>query len=1070
MPTNIEAAIALLHQAQEMRYRGSSESPLRHLLSSQLRAMFPGEDTKVDRFIRDIEAPVSTRVSDISSRRGFADVLAGATAMEFEPDLRSTLHLRGAREQALQYAASLAQQGIPVGQIRAIVSDVVDWYVYDVRLRDGVPQSRHGALAQHDLELVFVEEAHLSEATERHGEQLLRLFRKHVFRECSRPLTAANVAMDLGPQSSIARRAVSELKHAVMLARTRDTSVALACDLWSQFVDGLESGPGHAFRGDVYAQEAYLSLLARLLSACVLGRTSDLSENDLTGVLTGSFFDQRFHLENVVTKDYFHWLCLGAYLPETLPVMSELQRTLLVYDFSVAPDPDFVGDLLVQLALTPNRRLLGQHATPQWLARCMAVSALADLGENQKVRYLDMCCGTGQIIAQFLIVLQEMKPSMSSADLASSIVGIDIDPMAVALAKTTWIAVLADRLRTDMDVTSVPIYNADSLALSSTWTVSTSQQNAVFPTAFDMDGSLVDIPPFLLSPARLQLFDGMVSKAYWWATANATGDDHVAEADLEASVANIMELEHQRLTSSEWRATLSTSLSLANRLAEKIRERRDGIWAFMLRDSSRPELLVHQFDGLITNPPWLAMSSLAGNPYSEGLRNRARRYGLVPRSEAAPHLELATTYLIDAVDRYLRDGATVTCLLPGTVKAGANHQPFRDGGFLRAQSPVRLVIEAIWDVPVGTFNVEAIVLRGRKSDESCSIQGDIAGGTINEHGVTDHSLNLWEMGTGRTSWAATDQQAPSTASHGLHATAREGADLMPRKAVFVTITARTTARVYAKSPQIAESFYYTVAEAKSGGSIAVQGWVQQRFVHHGLISKNLVPYVVSPTQPTIVIPVVGDSCVGWHVQPLDVIMRDDSASGLYFESVSRQLEELSATRCDSIQARLDARRKLTSQQFGDATWVVLMGAGGSNICAAAVSSRELTDTLIDQTLYWLAVDSEIAACYFVGMLNSTAVQNRISGFQPRGQFGARHVHSLPFDIVPAFDPQNRLHLGVASAVPDVLSAVRGYLNADPRLADPNRSLSWRRRQIRTKLAIDPNAVRLEQSALRVLDV
>lgn len=1072
MPSSIAVAIAMLHQAREMRDRGLPESSLRHLLSSHLREIFPGEETKINRFIADIEASVSTRVSSIASRQGFVDVLAGATAMEFEPDLRSRSHLDEARRQALQYAAAIAQQGIPIGQIRAIVTDVVDWYVYDVKLRDGFVPSGQAAPTQDDLELITpeVELAHLSAATVGDAEQLVRIFRRHVFRERSRALTAVNIAMDLGPRSPIARRAVLELERVVMRTRKTDTSVALACDLWSQFVDGLESGPEHAFRGDVYAQEAYLSLLARLLSACVLGRTSDLPEDALASVLTGDFFDQRFHLDNVVTKDYFHWLCLGAYLVETLPVMSELQRTLLVYDFSMAPDPDFVGDLLGQLALIPNRKLLGQHATPQWLARRMAVSALTDLGQNESVRFLDMCCGTGQIIAQFLIVLQELKPDMSAADLASSIVGIDIDPMAVALAKTTWIAVLADRLRTDMDVTSVPIYNADSLALSSTWTVSTSQQDPMFPTVFDMDGSLVDIPPFLLSPVCLQLFDAIVSLSYRWAISNSGDHALVSGADLEASVTSVLATEHPPLTSRERRTALSTSLMLANSLAQKIRDGRDGIWAFMLRDSSRPELLFHQFGGLITNPPWLAMSSLARNPYSEGLRRRSRGYDLIPRSEAAPHLELATTYLIDAVDRYLRVGASVTCLLPGTVKAGSQHQPFRDGRFFRAQSPVGLIVDAILDVPSSTFKVKAVVLRGHKSDESLGIQGDIAGGTISEDGVTYRNLNLLELGTGRTAWSAADQQTLSRVPRGLHATAKEGADLMPRKAVFVTITDRTATRVHARSPRVAEDYYYAVVDARSGESVAVDGWVQQRFVHHGLISKNLVPYVVSPTQPTIVIPVVGDSHVGWHILTGDAIMRDDSASGVYFESINRQLEEMSGDQSDSIETRLNARRKLTSQQFRDDTWVVLTGAGGASICAAAVPSGDLTDTLIDQTLYWLTVNSYTAACYFVGMLNSTAVQSRISEFQPQGQFGRRHVHSVPFEVVPTFDPQNRLHLCVAGAVPNVLSVVRSYLNADPRLADPNRSLSWRRRQIRTNLAIDPNALRLEQSALQVLDV
>src|SRR5205814_8511090 len=117
-------------------------------------------------------------------------------------------------------------------------------------------------------------------------------------------------------------------------------------------------------------------------------------------------------------------------------------------------------------------------------------------------------------------------------------------------------------------------------------------------------------------------------------------------------------------------------LALATRLVELARANRNGIWAFILRNTYRPGLLVGQFNGLVSNPPWLAMSQLAENPYKTQLSSRAQLYGINPAGASHLHLELATTYLLHAVDRYLSPGAAVACLLPGTIFNGHHHQKF----------------------------------------------------------------------------------------------------------------------------------------------------------------------------------------------------------------------------------------------------------------------------------------------------------------------------------------------------------------------------------------------------------
>ena len=100
---------------------------------------------------------------------------------------------------------------------------------------------------------------------------------------------------------------------------------------------------------------------------------------------------------------------------------------------------------------------------------------------------------------------------------------------------------------------------------------------------------------------------------------------------------------------------------LARRMSDLALANRNGIWAFVLRNTYRPGLLAGSFNGLVSNPPWLAMSQLAENPYKTQLSARAAQYDIAPGGASHLHLELATTFLLHAIDRYLCPNAAV-CL------------------------------------------------------------------------------------------------------------------------------------------------------------------------------------------------------------------------------------------------------------------------------------------------------------------------------------------------------------------------------------------------------------------------
>jgi hypothetical protein len=74
---------------------------------------------------------------------------------------------------------------------------------------------------------------------------------------------------------------------------------------------------------------------------------------------------------------------------------------------------------------------------------------------------------------------------------------------------------------------------------------------------------------------------------------------------------------------------------------------------------------------------------------------------------------------------------------------------------------------------------------------------------------------------------------------------------------------------------------------------------------------------------------------------------------------------------------------------------------------------EDTDIVVDQTLYWTLVDIEQEAWYKVGLINTSALTEAIREFNPEGELGPRHLHTLPNRVMPPFDPSDMDHIQIA---------------------------------------------------------
>lgn len=169
-----------------------------------------------------------------------------------------------------------------------------------------------------------------------------------------------------------------------------------------------------------------------------------------------------------------------------------------------------------------------------------------------------------------------------------------------------------------------------------------------------------------------------------------------------------------------------------------------------------------------------------------------------------------------------------------------------------------------------------------------------------------------------------------------------------------------------------------------------------------------------------------------------------------------------------LHAKIDEGHKLTLQVFPRDRFLVLNGAGGGVACAAYLSLAEHPDIVVDQTLYWTVVPTEAEAWYRVGLINSDALTEAVREFNPEGELGPRHLHTLPNRVIPPFDPHNRGQLHIAVQDRQLSVQAQQLLAANAMIADPSRPIAARRRLIRNALKGLPEYARLENACEAIL--
>jgi len=838
-----------------------------------------------------------------------------------------------------------------------------------------------------------------------------------------------------------------------------DPEVQLKRELWSRLLTAA-LGTNFQESDDLFVEHTYLVLTAELIAHSVAGIPIALPGSDIRALLEGQQFEDA-GLHGVVEADFFDWPALRQ---EGELVVRAIAKRLNRFNWALV-EHDILKALYESVIDADTRHKLGEYYTPDWLAEKMVREHVFDpLNE----RVLDPACGSGTFVfwAVRAALTAADADGMSNKDalahVTQRVAGLDLHPVAVTLARVTYLlAIGRDRL-TDRGELTIPIYLGDSVR----WEQDTSllQQSGI--TVHTSDGmelfaQELHFPEGVLTdPGR---FDRLVA-----ALADKAADldrDPVtpsrrkdgAPSTKPARVADISGLLKSHNVSTEDRAAVELVFEKLCRLHDA---GRDHVWGYYIRNLARPLSFSRtgaQADVLVGNPPWLAyrhMPKLIQGHYERLAKPR----GLWLGGKNATHQDLSDLFVARAIEQYLRPGGRFAFVMPYAVLSRRQYAGFRSGSFASQGAGVNSVAfgqaEDYVAVKPTLFPVPSCVVNGTRSTTPKALAAATKswrGRVRNHHVDWDEAANTLSSSV-RDVARATDTGAVSP----YRSRFSQGATFTPR--VLVTVRREVAGPLGLAAGTTKVGSARSNLEKKPWKALPDQtGVVEDQFVHTMLTGAAIVGYKVRTLELTI-IPRVGDALVEGSDSSLDGF----PGMAAWWRGAERLWDRHKSARSTmSLLGRLNFQRGLESQ-LPPAPLRVIYTTSGQYLAACIVDDDK---AVIDSSLYWAGVDTLQEARYLCAVLNSDTLLALVRPLQARGEHNPRHFHLIPFDLpIPAYDATNPMHEELVMLARDAQTVVNNLV------FDPARRFELARRQVREGLAASGLSAAINNAVATVLNL
>jgi SAM-dependent methyltransferase len=836
---------------------------------------------------------------------GRIDTMWGATVIELKSDLRRELDDVLAR--LPDYLADAGKRARSTRPITGLATDGATFIAYALEAGALRELGRYGTDPERPDELLAWLEPLLSDRPDLLPEPRAVV---QAFGRASLTFGRARLVLD-----------------ALWAALNGDPEVRLKRDLW----DGLlrEAYGDESVGADtLFLQHSYLAMVVKAIAARVL----DLPVDDAAAVLSGrSLADEG--IAGAVEADFFDWPLKRA---EGAALVREVAQQAARFNLrDVQAD---VLKILYESLVDPDQRHdLGEYYTPDWLAG-RVVAAAVDQPLTQRV--LDPACGSGTFL--FHAIRHLMAAGRAAGWPAPRIIaaceeqvrGLDVHPVAVTLARVTWLLALGELLPDRQGRLTVPVFLGDAMQ----WKLR---------RYIDRADVVVEVP----GEAPLQIPTGFAEDQAVFEQGLEALNQGLADDATPAAVGRML-LRIAGAVPADAQAMAATY----KQLQALYRAGRNGIWTFVFRNLVRPVWLSREeqrADVLVGNPPWIVYRHLSPD-MKDRLREALRSYDLWVGGNLATQQDMCALFWARGAERYLKRGGRIAFVLPYAVSNAPVFAGLRSGRM--AEARVRITggwaLERVWPIfgaQSGSSTTSTCVLFGRR---------EMAGPHPAEVDRWQGHLPRRDADEAQAARALTQSRVPWPPARTLvggspyRARFRNGASIFPRR-FFLTEpdsagrfgSRRDAPRMRGREGSLDKKPWTLVAPPR--------GAVERQFIRQVVLGETIAPFRLLPTV-TAVIPLHGSAVLDSR-SARDGGFRHIAA---WLSDAEQKWAEYSHHATDgsprmTLRQRVDHMRGLSCQAAKPAMRVVYTKAG-TRLSACWLAAD---DSLVDHKAYWAVARS-----------------------------------------------------------------------------------------------------------------
>lgn len=817
--------------------------------------------------------------------------------------------------------------------------------------------------------------------------------------KASLPPDPLTIRIELG-QDSVAYRRSGAALAALWAKLGTDAAVALKRQLWAQL---LMLVYGREVESDaLWFQHTFLVIVAKCIALAVL----DMREDDPARLLSGEAF-RSAGISGAVESDFFDWVVAD---PEGVALVRRIMAHVRRFRLAEV-ESDVLKILYESLIDRDERHGLGEYYTPDWLA-AKIVTHIIDRPLVEHV--LDPACGSGTFLFHAVRLLlreaeaADMKPELRALEACARVAGMDIHPVAVIIARVTFLLALTPALKERKGALSIPVYLGDAMQLSISEIIGGKELTIRIPPPPAGEGASgtpdaqgreqLDFPDtFCRDPA---LFDKAIERM------RSGSEGGMTRMQIEAALLRITE-QHYRADVTEEQKLAIQDLGKTYLTFDKLRrEGRDSVWAYVARNLSRP-LAFSAADGwasvVVGNPPWVAYRHMSAD-LQRRFKELAKGEKVHVGGKLATQSDLSALFTVRAAALYLRSGGKIAFVLPMAALTRGQFEKLRAGSFHSA----RIAWDEAWtmdDSLQPLFPVPSCVVFGRRRAVARALPDIVRAysGTLPfrdaPEEIADRCLKVRE--------GAPALEVASFAGGSPYRTMfRQGATLVPRMLCFVERKSIGRLGADPSAPLVA-SRRSTQEKTPWKSLPGIENKVEAEFLHPVLLGESILPYrVFRPFEGVVPVTEKGE------------VLDSEAAANRGFDGLHgwmRKAEKVWNAHGPGVMSfaqQLDYYGKLGAQ-FPMAPLRVVYCRSGTHQASAIINNPTM---IIDFALYYGPFDAIGECRYLTALFNSEVLRTRFEGFQSRGAWGTRDFAKVMFNLpIPRFDPTDRLHSDIAAA-------------------------------------------------------